>query len=278
MATRKKLVKDYQLEGLGGLTEQATREWIIEKLRSNEYFIGAPENEADIMIRKALAGWVRAPEKFEDRIKRLVMLKFVQLEPRPDRKELFLKKKLAQKSHLLSENRGYKGGFSDPILSKFNPKEKLYYLERERYYIEEFDFNYSSDFSLLKNMIVEEIIIARTQEDLLNTRSGHDVQRKNLSQALNDAQRRHLEALKALGITRDQRSHQLGKNEGNVADLAKNLDEKLALRKQNKIKEKDKESVYESRKKERKEEYKGISTENVIRDSDIENLVKGVNE
>lgn len=242
---------------------------LVNDFKTTANFDGDPEAVAAEIIEKALKGWGRAPKEFKDRIDRLVRLR---ANSKSLQKKPVDKNKIKERNKSLLEDRAYTGQFTDSLLSQLNPMEQQHYLEREKFYVEEFEFNMSSDLALLNNMLMEEIIIRRIQLEILKSGGGD----KEMSQRLSEAQKRHMEALKSLGITRDQRKHEKGKGEGSVAALSKDLDEKLALRKKELENEQAVEAKYLESQKQRDPVFRGIHTENSIRDADIDNLVQGM--
>ena len=88
-------------------------------------------------------------------------------------------------------------------------------------YSRDFDFNDSSDKPLLDQLLVEELMQRRLFRKSLKYPD------QNYDKKLNDSVKRVTDIQTKLGITREQRAGILNKIDGNVAQLAISLDEKL---------------------------------------------------
>jgi len=223
--------------------------------------------ELDKLFDKALKGWGRAPKTFKSRVDRLVQLRLNSKgNTGPEAKKTSQQNKKVKD---LGENRHYKGKLGGAVFGKLNKDEQRYWLERERYYFEEFEFNLSSDYSILSHLIFDEILMQRLQEMQFKNLN------ENYSRRISECHDRILGAQKTLGIQREQRKSGR-KKEGSISDLSIDLEEKLILRDKELKEEDEKEKEFTKAKDNRKREYRGVVTENVIRDSDIEKLVEGL--
>jgi hypothetical protein len=126
-------------------------------------------------------------------------------------------------------------------LRSLRAPDKRFWKQREDYYRREFDFNSSSDFSLLIEVISNEIKIHKIHEmefaelektiDPEDDESGPDPQKLlALSKMTAEAHKQLQDSLKALGVTRDQRKEELESGEGDIASLSLSLDKKERAR------------------------------------------------
>lgn len=99
-------------------------------------------------------------------------------------------------------------------------KEKKVWVQREKKYRTEFEFNDSSDWPLLLQVLTEEIHQLR----LVERRLKHN--EADLDIELNESYKRMNAALKALGLTREQRESATKETDGNIAQLVKQFEEK----------------------------------------------------
>jgi hypothetical protein len=99
--------------------------------------------------------------------------------------------------------------------SSLNETEKKFYLKRRRQYLEDFQINQSSDFTILHQVIMEEIIRERYYKETLENPS------KDFSQQMNDATSRLQKSLQQLALGRDQRIKNRETGGVSIADLAK---------------------------------------------------------
>jgi len=123
-------------------------------------------------------------------------------------------------------------GFSGKELRDVLPiADRKFWAEREKQYREEYDLNDSSDWPLLMQVLLEELTQRRlTKRKLLD-------EKLNIETELNNSYKRLMAALKALGITREQRRQSYDEGSENIATLSVKFDQKM--RRISAIKEKD---------------------------------------
>lgn len=128
----------------------------------------------------------------------------------------------------------------EKILRTLKPHDKKFWRQREEYYRREFEFNSSSDFTLLIEVISNELKISKVHqmefEELEkipvkdDPTTGPDPQRLlAFSKMTAEAHKQLQDSLKALGVTRDQRKAELDTSDGDLASLSMSLDKKLKM-------------------------------------------------
>lgn len=243
------------------------KENLIKNLSKDPEFGEKAVLWADDMLAKATRGWYRAPATFEERINRLYQLKLNSSAIKVKRQ--FERSANYSNTAQLMQDRDYNGKLTDSIFKKLDDKEKEYWLEREKYYFDEFDFNKSSDFSILVGLIADEILMQRLKIRQLVSNTKED-----LSKQLSECQSRMINSQKILGITKVQRNLEGSRKEGSVAELSLSLDEKLKTREKEKNKERDLINELKEKKSQRDIEYRGIRAINAIRESDVQRLTE----
>jgi hypothetical protein len=112
----------------------------------------------------------------------------------------------------------------DQILKKLKSPDRRFWMARERYYRQEFDFNESSDFALLMELLSDELEHKRIIDMRLACDDPDSM--AALSRSATECFNRMEKALKALGITREQRKDELDTGDGDIASLSMSLDQK----------------------------------------------------
>jgi len=126
----------------------------------------------------------------------------------------------------------------DKIIKTLCTADKKFWRQRERYYRREFEFNSSSDFALLIEVISNELKINKIHEmefeelerkpDPDRGIEGPDPQKLlSFSRMVSEAHKQLQDSLKALGVTRDQRKDELDAADGDIASLSISLDKKI---------------------------------------------------
>jgi len=245
------------------------RKELIEIYKEHPKFNENPEAKAEETLQKALAGWPRAPKSFQERINRLAGL---QANPRAakDNAAKAAKDKLLDENKKLMETRGYRGKLTNSIFNQLNDEEKNLWLERERYYFNEFEFNTSSDYATLLMLLFDEILMQRMAADKLANPA------LQMDRGLTDCHKRILDSHKALGIQKTQRDSVEGDDEGSLAAIAASLDKKKVLRAKRKEAERKEEEEFLELRKDRDNKYRDIKTGNIIRDGDVQKLIEGL--
>ena len=98
--------------------------------------------------------------------------------------------------------------------------EEEYYLRRKKYYKTEFEFNESSDQVLLEAVLADEVLLRRFTNSRMNGEIVND-------KLIGDINKRLVDNLRALGVSRQQRIADDTNQKGNVAQLADALETKL---------------------------------------------------
>lgn len=178
---------------------------------------GKTSLEAEEIINTILAecqiGWNRAPRDLDTRIK---MKSGFQWKSHSNLKP---KRSKIEESSLIIEEDDNSG--DDYLFKSMSKGEKEWWGERLGFYGGDFDFNVSSDVPLLQQLLVEELIQRRLQRDQLTNR------KTDLSKRMTESLKRITDCQTKLGITREQRAGALDNVDGNVAQLAQGLVEKL---------------------------------------------------
>lgn len=181
---------------------------------------GLQEEEAKEKIEKVFKevqeGWDRAPYSLAVRIKMKTGYQwksYSNLHPR---------KKNEAITEEIPENPDDEDFTDTYFFNSMTKGEKKWWVERNNIYSRDFDFNNSADKPLIQQLLVEELIQRR-------------LFKKQIMYPNNDYSKRMTENLKRitelqtkLGITREQRAGIINKIDGNVAEIALTLDEKMA--------------------------------------------------
>jgi len=109
----------------------------------------------------------------------------------------------------------------DVAFLEIRKKSEAKWLEQRRAsYINEFDFNSSSDAVVLESILVDELLLRRLENNKIN---GAYVNESHI----NDIQKRMRENLNMLGVSRKQRISDTTANKGSVAQVSNLVEEKL---------------------------------------------------
>ncbi len=209
------------------------REYTVEVLRYTKTK-GDIQHRAGTIIRQAVDGWDRSGSDFETRVK--AKIGFVKIKAYEDKqnyvdplegKRDYTKagrkpKELKEDYYALSgieTNVGIPPGdlFTRELLSS---EEIIFAKDREESYRNEFNFNLSSDSFLLNQLIVDELIIRRTQ---LARMKGDTISQSSINKVMEG----FVKNLKALGVTREQRMENDQDIQGNIGQLSVELESKL---------------------------------------------------
>lgn len=190
------------------------------------------EDKIAEVIEKAKKGWKCAANAFVPRVELLTKWNSAGI------KNLFGKNdnyKAAQQIRAAKEIREVTKKISGTIdkfeLAKLlTGEEKKIFLERHQVYVDEFEMNESSDWSLLMQVLLEELRQYRlAKRSILYPE-------EDIEMALNESYKRLIKAQESLGVTRHQRENANKEAEGNIAQLVKLYEEKKAfIEKQKKL-------------------------------------------
>lgn len=183
------------------------------------------EDKINEVIEKAKKGWKCAANAFVPRVELLTKWNSAGI------KNLFGKQdnyKVAQQVKTAKEVREASKKMTGTI-DKFElarlltGEEKKLFLERHQIYVDEFEMNESSDWSLLMQVLLEELRQYRlAKRSILHPDDDIEVE-------LNESYKRMIAAQKSLGVTREQRESANKESEGNIAQLVKQYEEKKAF-------------------------------------------------
>lgn len=183
-----------------------------------EYFRDKDIPESDITnkIEKIFAecqlGWDRAPRDLDTRIKMKTGFQW------QSHANLMPNRKKEEEAEIIKE----KVDVADiSLFDTMSKSEVVWWQERLSIYKKDFEFNDSSDKPLLDQLLVEELVQRRLFKLQLSNKE------RDLSKRLTDSMKRVTELQTKLGITREQRAGIMNKIDGNVAQLALSLNEKL---------------------------------------------------
>lgn len=227
---RKRLMQFYKLKLDRGVTSPT--------IQNEEDII----NSVDGSISTAVKGYPKAPIRDTHEFSLVVRLKVMtryHLEPsiwtKEEREQFFSTKspygKIKLPSRLSGDSTNAKSNqypdlienpFKGEFLEFFNADEKEFYDKRKEAYIEDFDFNLSSDGIMLESLLADEMLLRRLQTQVLVGSSKSGVQKE-----IESLQKRILESQKSLGVTRAQRVNDNRGEKGTVASLAENIDAKI---------------------------------------------------
>jgi hypothetical protein len=183
------------------------------------------EEKIEEVMEACKKGWDCAPKNFIKRVEWKTKWNCTAVQQRFDYKENYSNAKQIQLQKDLktaTKNKNlYPGGSGTDMRKMLTiPEEKKFWIEREEYYRDEFDFNNSSDYPLLLQLLLEEL----TQWRLARRRIINPDDEVEF--LITQSYKRLIDAQKALGITREQREGSNKETEGNIAQLAKLYEEK----------------------------------------------------
>ena len=185
-----------------------------------KYYIdqGLSESDAQFKINEVFAqcqiGWDHCPRNIDTRIKMKTGFQWKSHENLHPRKKKELEVEVVEESN---EEIG-----TDGYLFKYLTKgEQNWWNERKESYRKEFEFNNSSDFTLLTQLLFEELLQRRLFVSQLQNK------RRDYNKQFNDSLKRVADLQVKLGITRGQRAGILDNIDGNIADISVSLEEKL---------------------------------------------------
>jgi hypothetical protein len=212
------------------------RKYAVAVLEHAKYK-GDTQIKAGKIIEKALTGWDRCPNDFEDRVKILLGHQLVRAYEAGEEYENPLtadsrkQGKKGGKKPKTKEDRFYEeAGITSEVgidpMDLFTPavlsSEEIAYLkQREGEYRAEFDFNKSSDTVLLNQVLADELMLRRVS---LNRLKGQKVSEADINRTVE----RIRGNLKELGVTRAQRMELDQDIQGNVGQLSVELDKTLS--------------------------------------------------
>ena len=224
-----KAVIDVSQEEIG-----AIRDWLYNYYHE----IGYKENIQDKVneiLEAASKGWEHAPRSF-----------FVRVKTKIGRFQLSRFEKMKEEVHKL-RNEGYedeeiaqiikrrktkkdvpslnieKPVFGSSFFDYLHDDEKLYWIQREKDYRREFDFNESSDKILLEQLLFNETMLFRIRKTLLTGEGKEEIKNLKESSLLEE----HKKISEKLGLLRIQRIQNDINIEGNVGEITLALEEKL---------------------------------------------------
>jgi len=179
---------------------------------------GVPENQIEDIIDQVFVecqkGWERGPRDLDTRIKVKSGFQWVSHENlKPNRQKLSEEQEKPEEDDNVGD---------DYLYGTMTQNERIWWGKRKDIYVKDFEFNESSDKPLLEQLLVEEL----SQRRLFKMQLKYPD--RDYSKKLTDSLKRVTEIQSKLGITREQRAGILNKIDGNVAELALSLDEKLA--------------------------------------------------
>lgn len=195
------------------------------------------EKKIEDIILECSKGWICAAKNFIKRVEWKTKWNCPSLEKRFDYKENFSNAKqiqLQKDLKKLETSTKVSQTSSATDLRKIipSPEERKYWSEREAKYRGEFEFNDSSDWPLLLQVLLEELTQWRlVRKRIINPDEDVEV-------LITNSYQRMIKAQEALGITRKQREEAQNETEGNIGQLAKQYEEKKEII--DKIREKDK--------------------------------------
>lgn len=205
---------------------QMAQDGLNEFYDANPHFLKRITKEEKIkeVIDKSIEGWVCAPKDFIKRVEALTKWNCKHIVSRADYKSNYYNEKMVKelKDTEKLEKSLYQAGEGQDLKKFLATAERKDWVQREAYYRKEYELNDSSDWPLLQQILVEEILQNRLAKRKLLTEEDMDTQ-------LNESYKRMITAQKALGVTREQRQGMGTNSEGSISQLAAQFDEKKRL-------------------------------------------------
>lgn len=202
---------------------------------------GDIELKIEYVIRGCIEGWNRCPKTFQQRVDKKTQRNtqawtYIEQHNADKRKVREEKLRMDDVSDEVLKEEGLDkrpdskysetllGGITLDDLFKaaaLGEEERLFYLEREKAYRSEFDFNISSDEAILQQLITDEVIMRRVRYAMLK---GKDI---TTEVAVDKLSNRIRENQIKLGITREQRERERSGTGGNIAEVSVRLESRL---------------------------------------------------
>lgn len=210
------------------------------------------KNERDILtsvnrcIDKSLKGWNRAPIKDSPEQTFVYRLRFLTKYDKDEKiwtnkeketlfvehltenekfqasqKKKFVETKKETSVYIPTDPSIIEDTFEGRFLEIYDPEELAFYNRRKKIYTSEFEFNSSSDLSLLEAVLSDELLLRRLSNEQIKGKKDY------VDKNIDDIQKRLRENQKSLGVTRAQRVAEDSNQKGNVAQLSESLDKKL---------------------------------------------------
>lgn len=205
------------------------KKFVRECLRNNKGYTGNITSAINKIIKDSINGWPHAPSTFKDRIYSKLNLNTDGSQKssggyvKDDAKiQNALTKRTGRK--LVGEENTDEAWIELQLL--LTPQEKLFYEKRINDYKDDFGLNDSSDIPIVKQIVVEEIIQARAQSEVLKASRGEDAN-FDVVKILSQSNERLQKAQTSLGITGAQRKQEKTSADGTIGQLAKKYSETL---------------------------------------------------
>jgi len=183
------------------------------------------EEKINEVIEKAKKGWKCAANAFVPRVELLTKWNSAGIKNLFGKNDNYKVAQQAKTAEKVREATKKMGGTTDKfeLARLLTGEEKKIFLERHQVYMEEFEINESSDWSLLMQILLEEIRQYRlARQSILHPEDDIEL-------SLNESYKRMIAAQKSLGVTREQRESANKESEGNIAQLVKQYEEKKAF-------------------------------------------------
>lgn len=206
------------------------KKFIREYLKQAKGYSGNLSRVINKMIKECLAGWPHAPVTFRDRIYHKLNIT-ESGEKRSeggysDGDEAKLQHAITKRTgrKLVGEEYGDEAWIDLQLV--LTPQEKEFYNKRVNDYKTDFDLNESSDMPIVKQIVIEEIIQARAQSEVLKASRGES-SNIDVVKILTQSNERLQKAQTSLGITGVQRKQEKTSADGTIGQLAKKYSETL---------------------------------------------------
>lgn len=194
------------------------------------------EQKIKEVIEECKKGWICAPRDFEMRVRWKSKCKKIgeslATKARLSSSTTYARAKEVQLRNELAESeKSLPPSEASLLRETLSEEERKFWIEREKVYKEEFEFNESSDRTLLNSVLIEEL----THRRLIKRRMMDPYD--DIEFALTENGKRLAAALNGLGVTRAQREKKQEELDGNIASISVLLDEKLAIIEKKKAKD-----------------------------------------
>lgn len=183
------------------------------------------EEKIRVVIDKACWGWAFCPDTLEARINLIKGKNSIAYKKQRNRKEIENARELLEKKRLAQDKTREENldmSFCDHL--DLERDEKKFLKARKLKYYQDFDFNESSDEMILDKILLDELMLRRLEKKRYEEPDKID---EDLEKAIDTAQKRISKNIGDLGISRKSRIEFDQDIEGNIAQLADNLEKKL---------------------------------------------------
>lgn len=193
------------------------------------------EEDVEKILQDCIKGWPKAPKSFAKRVQKRAKLYGTDgegidnlIQNKAGRPKGRKSPSKPRANPTLSRMKARMEAFSksyESFTKQLNEAQRAYFVDRLEFYIGEFDFNMSSDLSLLMQLIMDELHISELQVAMVTAEKTSE--KISITKAINVLTENVIGLQKILGVTREQRQKGMSGKEGSIAQISMSYEEKL---------------------------------------------------